>query len=74
MAKAIREINKNYNEIVVVIGDGHVEGIRALIQDLGPDVIRLRELREYREDQVTWGTGGEDEDCASVSYSFELRE
>lgn len=70
MARAIREINKEYGEIVAIVGDGHVEGIRKLIEDLNPDVIRLRELREYKE-VVDWSGGREGN--SSVTYSFELR-
>ncbi|MCK5548844.1 MAG: TraB/GumN family protein [Thermoplasmata archaeon] len=71
MARAIREINKDHHEVVAVVGDGHVEGIRKLIGDLGPDVVRLRELREFKEVPESAGREG---GSASVSYSFELRQ
>ena len=31
MAKAIREINKNYEDIVAVIGDGQSDKIKSLV-------------------------------------------
>lgn len=48
MAKAIREINKNYNDIVAVIGDGHISGIRKALSDLDLEVIRLNEIRNMK--------------------------
>jgi len=70
MAGAIRTIHRDHPDLVAVIGDGHVEGIRALISDLGPEVVRLRELRGTAA--AVPASGGKEKN-ASVSYSFEVR-
>ena len=46
MAKALRELGKQHERVVAVVGDGHVEGLRALLADLPLDVVRLNELRK----------------------------
>ena len=49
MAAIIREISKTHQRVVVVIGDGHVKGIRDLLSrkvSTEIDIIRLREVRE----------------------------
>lgn len=72
MARAIREVHNSYADIVVVIGDGHVEGISKLIGDLNPEIIRLRELRD-EDFKVEMREGGEDtEGNVSYGYSFEV--
>ncbi len=45
MAKAIREINKSHNEIVAVIGDGHILGVSKALADLDLEIIRLKDVR-----------------------------
>lgn len=45
MARALREIHEARGPVVAVVGDGHVEGLRAALADLPVEVIRLRELR-----------------------------
>jgi pheromone shutdown protein TraB len=73
MAKAIREVHNDYSDIVVVIGDGHVEGISRLIGDLNPEIIRLKELRD-EEFKIEVREGGEDTgENVSFGYSFEVR-
>jgi pheromone shutdown protein TraB len=52
MAKAIQKINQDYENIVVVIGDGHVEGIRQLLGTSDVEIIRLSQLREKEEGKV----------------------
>ena len=48
MATAIREINKEYSNIVAVIGDGHITGVRKALSDLDLEVIRLKEVRNMK--------------------------
>jgi pheromone shutdown protein TraB len=52
MAAIIRELGKTHERIVVVIGDGHVKGIQALIKDNFKDQIEIIRLKEVRND--TW--------------------
>lgn len=52
MAKAITKINEDYENIVAVIGDGHVDGIRKLLEVPDVEIIRLSQLREKEEGNV----------------------
>lgn len=45
MARALRGLGERYGDIVAVVGDGHVEGMRELLSDMEPRVIRMRELQ-----------------------------
>ena len=45
MAGALRSLEAEHGSVVAVVGEGHVEGLRALLTDRFPDVIRLRDLR-----------------------------
>jgi pheromone shutdown protein TraB len=76
MSNAVREIKKDYRDVVVVIGDGHIEGMRRLLDDLKPEVIRLSELRDHPDSTYWDGSqdGQDDEGNVSVSYSFEVKE
>ena len=46
MAAQLRTLEAQHGRIVAVIGDGHVEGVRARLADLQVEVVRLQELRE----------------------------
>ncbi|UCH88826.1 MAG: TraB/GumN family protein [Thermoplasmata archaeon] len=48
MAGRIREYAKRFTRIVVVIGDGHIIGIKKALADLNPEVIRLKDLRAMK--------------------------
>ena len=56
MADAIRKLSARYENIIAVIGDGHIHGVVNLLDDLRPEVIRLSELRSF----------------GTVTYSFTL--
>lgn len=45
MAEGLRKLTSRYDKIVAVVGDGHVDGIQKRLADLGPEVIRLHDLR-----------------------------
>lgn len=45
MAVTLRQLVTEFGSVVAVIGDGHVDGIRARLADLTPEVVRLKELR-----------------------------
>ncbi len=62
MADAIKKINEENENIVAVIGDGHVEGIRSLLSPLDVDTIRLRQLRR-----------GEPENVDEVTLSYQVK-
>ncbi|MFH0816870.1 MAG: TraB/GumN family protein [Methanobacteriota archaeon] len=44
MARALRELDGKYPSTVAFVGDGHVEGLRRLLADLSPEIIRLKDL------------------------------
>lgn len=46
MAERIRRAEERYGDVVAVVGDGHVEGIRQLLIERNPKIIRLKELRK----------------------------
>jgi pheromone shutdown protein TraB len=48
MAKAIREINQSHNNIVAVIGDGHITGVSKALADLDLEIIRLKDVRNMK--------------------------
>jgi pheromone shutdown protein TraB len=45
MADALRQLHAAKGEVVAVVGDGHVDGLGKLLQDVPLDVVRLRELQ-----------------------------
>jgi pheromone shutdown protein TraB len=61
MAEAIKKINQNHENIVAVIGDGHVEGIKNLLAQQTVETIRLSQLREKEPEHV---------DEVTVSYEI----
>jgi pheromone shutdown protein TraB len=48
MAKAIRAINKEHTNVVAVIGDGHIMGVKKALADLNLEVIRLDKVRNMK--------------------------
>src|SRR5437867_1464538 len=46
MAQVLRTLEADHGTVVAVVGEGHVEGLRGLLADRSPDVVRLRDLRE----------------------------
>jgi pheromone shutdown protein TraB len=56
MAQSILKLSEKYENIVAVVGDGHVEGIKKLLQTPDIEIIRLKQLRESdpkHSDEVT---------------------
>ncbi len=49
MAHRLRELHEEYGDILAVVGDGHVAGLRSLLEGIPLDVIRLWELRSTSE-------------------------
>lgn len=49
MASALRALHGAHSNIIAVVGDGHVEGLKKLLSDLDLEIIRLSALRELRE-------------------------
>jgi pheromone shutdown protein TraB len=45
MAQALRSLEADHGTVLAVVGEGHVEGLRALLADRSPEVVRLRDLR-----------------------------
>jgi pheromone shutdown protein TraB len=68
MARAIKKINEEHENIVAVIGDGHVEGIRRLLPPSSDvEIIRLSQLRAETQDSV-------DEVTISYEISYDSQE
>ncbi len=61
MATAIRKLNEEYENIVAVVGDGHIEGLTRLLEDKSPEIIRLKDLRAMHVEGST------------VSFSYDIR-
>jgi len=45
IAQGVRQLASKYERVVAVVGEGHVDGILHQLADLGPEVVRLKELR-----------------------------
>lgn len=45
MAKRIEKLLETHGDVVAVVGDGHVEGLKTLLSGATPEIIRLDELR-----------------------------
>lgn len=84
MAAIIRELGKTHARIVVVIGDGHVKGIKKLIEgNFGGNIetIRLKEIRDNTWTRLNVQPGVEgavppstlpDGSTAQVKFSFDV--
>ncbi len=46
MASLLREIHKEFGEVVAVVGDGHIAGLRSILNDEPIEVVRLWTLRD----------------------------
>ncbi len=44
MAKALRALETDHGSVLAVVGEGHVEGLRALLVDRSPELVRLKDL------------------------------
>ena len=51
MSEQISSISEEYNQIITLVGDGHVPGMKKLLEEKGLDfsVVRLKELRQIGE-------------------------
>ncbi|MCJ2519888.1 MAG: TraB/GumN family protein [Candidatus Thermoplasmatota archaeon] len=45
MASRLRELHRRYGDVIALVGDGHVEGLRTLLSDEPVEVVRLWDLR-----------------------------
>ena len=45
IAESLRALEAQHGSVVAVVGEGHLEGLRGLLTDRAPEVVRLRELR-----------------------------
>ncbi|HEV8594790.1 MAG TPA: TraB/GumN family protein [Thermoplasmata archaeon] len=69
MARAIRDLHARRGAVVAVVGDGHVDGLRAALADLPVEVIRLRDLRQGSlPPPPTTPPAG-----SSVTFSYDVR-
>jgi pheromone shutdown protein TraB len=52
MANRLIELSKNYDNIVAIVGDGHIEGLSKILKsnNLETDIIRLKDLRNNTVD------------------------
>ena len=44
MAQALRALEADHGSVLAVVGEGHVEGLRTLLADRSPELVRLRDL------------------------------
>ncbi len=77
MARNLRQISERYNNILAVVGDGHVPGMAGLLEDMSPELIRLAEVRNWEPpEESSIGGGpmvdGSETKSSSVSYSFDV--
>jgi pheromone shutdown protein TraB len=68
MARALRELDTKYDRVVAFVGDGHAPGISRLLADIGPEVVRLRELMKDIP-----ATPGDASNGTSVTYTYEVK-
>ncbi len=68
MADALRQLHAAKGEVVAVVGDGHVEGLSRLLNDVPLEVVRLRELQTGRVGTPAGGSGSN----ASATVSYRL--
>lgn len=61
MANAIRKLSEEFDSLVAVVGDGHVDGLSQLLEDKELEIIRLKDLRSIEVDG------------SSVSFSYDVR-
>lgn len=72
MARALRELHATRGRVVAVVGDGHVEGLRAALADEPLEVIRLKELRGGSVPAPP--APPDSAPGASVTFSYEVRD
>jgi pheromone shutdown protein TraB len=48
IAEGVRQLASKYQRVVAVVGEGHVDGVLQQLVDLGPEVVRLRDLRSAK--------------------------
>ncbi len=61
MATVIRKLSEEFGDLLAVVGDGHVDGLKKLLGDEALEVIRLKDLRSMTVDE------------SSVSFSYNIR-
>ena len=67
MAKNLIKLHETYENIIAVLGDGHIQGIASLLQqqNIAPKIIRLKELQDYTPPQTDQATASFHEDYQS---------
>jgi len=45
---------KKYNRIIAVVGEGHIEGISARLSSLNPEIVRLKDLLQRKDNSVSF--------------------
>ncbi len=73
MADAVRQLAKARRSIVAVVGDGHISGISALLTDLSPKVIRLKDLRGMNQGEMPDSPLRPNQGNSQVSFSYTYR-
>ncbi|MDH2905103.1 MAG: TraB domain-containing protein [Methanomassiliicoccales archaeon] len=73
MADRIRKIAEDSGNVAVIVGDGHVDGLKSLIDDLQVSIVRLKDLRDMQERGATAGTSGSQSGNSQATFSFSYR-
>lgn len=61
MALTLRELSGRYENILAIVGDGHIEGLRKMLEGLPLEIIRLKDLRSRERGDATF------------TYSYEIK-
>jgi len=67
MANNLLKLHQNYDNIIAILGDGHIKGIENLLlkNNITPKIIRLKELQE------TYSKEPEDQSSASFHVEYQ---
>jgi pheromone shutdown protein TraB len=68
MADRLRRLLQTHPRIVAIVGDGHVDGLVRLLDDVAPRVVRLGELQKGVEGPLRWRVGASGD---RVTFSFD---
>lgn len=73
MSNSIRQLVQRGKSVIAVVGDGHISGISALLTDLSPKVIRLKELRSMGSGKTPGGPSEPGQGNSQFSFSYTFR-
>ncbi len=69
MAKNLKELEEKFGNVVAVVGDGHVPGMKKLLRDRDLEIIRLKDIQ--KKDSSPAKIQKDQDGNTEVSFSFE---